>query len=173
MPITRPLDSTTIPPFYSSYISEVPGDELRNALLLATDRLHALVDGLLDEQASQRYAPGKWTIKEVLQHIVDAERIFAYRALRFARNDSTDLAGFEENEYVPEARCEARKLHHLLEEHDAVRAASITLFDSFDEMALERVGTANGNRIGVRAIGWVIAGHALHHIRILQERYLS
>jgi uncharacterized damage-inducible protein DinB len=172
MPTTRPSDINTIPAFYRDYVNEVPGDDLNIALLLASDRLHALLDGLSDEQASHRYAPGKWTVKEVLQHIVDAERIFAYRALRFARNDSTELPGFEEDDYVPEARCDARMLDDLLKEHDAVRAATTTLFNSFDEQALDRVGTANGNRIGVRAIGWVIAGHALHHIRILHERYL-
>jgi uncharacterized damage-inducible protein DinB len=172
MATARPKDIHTIPAFYRDYVSEVPGDDLNVALLLASDRLHALLDGLSDEQASHRYAPGKWTVKEVLQHIVDAERIFAYRALRFARNDSTELPGFEEDDYVPEARCETRMLDDMLKEHDAVRAATTTLFNSFDEQSLERVGTANGNRIGVRAIGWVIAGHALHHIRILHERYL-
>jgi uncharacterized damage-inducible protein DinB len=172
MPTARPKDIHSIPVFYRDYVSEVPGDDLNVALLLASDRLHALMDGLSDEQASHRYAPGKWMVKEVLQHIVDAERIFAYRALRFGRNDSTELPGFEEDDYVPEARCEARMLDDMLKEHDAVRAATTTLFNSFDERALERVGTANGNQIGVRAIGWVIAGHALHHIRILHERYL-
>lgn len=172
MPTNRPSDITTIPAFYRGYVDEVPGEDLRVALLLAADRLHALLDGLSDEQASIRYAPGKWTVKQVLQHMIDAERIFAYRALRFARNDSTELPGYNEDDYVPEARCDARMLDDMLEEHDAVRAGSITLFDSFDEQALEHAGTANGNRIGVRAIGWVIAGHALHHIRILHERYL-
>jgi uncharacterized damage-inducible protein DinB len=172
MPTTRPADINTIPAFYRDYVSEVPCDDLNVALFLASDRLHALLDGLSDEQASHRYAPGKWTVKEVLLHVVDAERIFAYRALRFGRNDSTELPGFNEDDYVPESRCDSRMLDDLLKEHDAVRAASIALFEGFDEQALERAGTANGNRIGVRAIGWVIAGHALHHIRILHERYL-
>ncbi|MBK8339953.1 MAG: DNA damage-inducible protein DinB [Flavobacteriales bacterium] len=104
---------------------------------------------------------------------IDAERIFAYRALRFARNDATPLPGFEENDYVPAARCERRTLADLMAEYTAVHHASLELFVSMDEKMLLSTGVANGNRTSVRAIGWTIAGHVLHHVSVLNARYLD
>jgi DinB superfamily len=126
-----------------------------------------------EQQAMYRYAADKWSLKEVIQHMIDCERIFAYRALRFARRDTTPLPGFEENDYAPVSGADARSLQDLMAEHDLVRTSSITLFRSFPPEALALTGTANGRQITVRAIGWVIAGHADHHRNVIEERYLA
>ena len=159
--------------FYWNYIERAEGDDLIRALQKASDAVWNTVYLIPTGKAEHRYAPGKWTIKEVFQHVVDSERIFSYRALRFARNDGTELPGFEENDYVPEARVDRRGFHQLLREHDAVRASTIELFRSFDEEMLLRSGTANNNRMSVRGLGWAIAGHAMHHMRVIEERYLE
>lgn len=161
-----------VPAYYLNYIGKAQGNDLPEALTAASHRLHALLDGLPLAQEEHHYAPGKWTVKEVVQHLIDAERIFAYRALRFARQDDTPLPGFEENDYVPAARCSHRTLKDLLAEHDDVRRATAALFGSFDEEALAASGTANGQRVSVLGLGWIIAGHAMHHAGILGERYL-
>ena len=169
--VPRPSIEET-PPFYRGYVSEVAGDDLFAALEQASRELHRFIDALPPDRHEHRYAPGKWSVKEVVQHVVDAERIFAYRALRFARNDATPLPGFDENIYVPEARSNARTLEAIMREHDAVRTASIELFRGLDAEAIDHAGTANGKPIGVRAIAWTIAGHAMHHLTVLRERYL-
>lgn len=161
-----------VPTFYHGYVANAVGDDLFAALDQASRALHACVQALPQERHEHRYAPGKWSVKEVVQHVVDAERILSYRALRFARNDHTALPGFEENDYVPEARSNARALAAILQEHDAVRAATIALFQGLDASAIARDGVANGHRISVRALGWTIAGHAMHHVAVLRERYL-
>ena len=166
----RPAD-TDLPSFFHGYVAKAHGTDILEAMRLAGDKLHTVLHNLPADQEDHRYAAGKWTIKEVVQHVIDGERIFAYRALRFARNDSNALPGFEENDYVPEAITGRRTLKDLLEEHDLVRSSSIALFRSFPLEALNRAGTANGRSITVRAIGWVIAGHANHHSVILAERY--
>ncbi|MCB9169197.1 MAG: DinB family protein [Flavobacteriales bacterium] len=160
------------PSYYSAYIEEAIGDDLVGALQKASDDVWDTVYHIQPGDADLRYAPDKWSIKEVFQHLIDAERVFAYRALRFARQDPTPLPGFDENAYMPAARVDQRGLHRLLREHDAVRAATIELFRSMDDAMLLRTGTANDQRISVRALGWVIAGHAGHHMRIVRERYL-
>ncbi|MFT3886091.1 MAG: DinB family protein [Flavobacteriales bacterium] len=161
-----------IPPYYQGYIATATGHDLFAALDHAAAGIHRYMDALPADRHAYRYAPGKWSVKEVLQHLVDTERIFAYRALRFARNDSTPLPGFDENTYVPEARSDARQLAGILREHDAVRAATIELFRGLDAQGMMRSGIANGKPISVRAIGWTIAGHAMHHLGVLRERYL-
>jgi hypothetical protein len=161
-----------VPSFYHRYIKAVPETELLPALQHASDVLWAVINDLPGDRHVFRYAEDKWTVKEVVQHVVDAERVFSYRALRFGRNDDTPLPGFDEDRYTPEARCNMRGLHAIMREHDAVRQASIELFKSLDDIALQRFGLANNNRISVRGLGWVIAGHAQHHARILRERYL-
>lgn len=157
--------------YYQRYVSKAQGPDLLSALERASDRMHAEVGTLSEERGEYRYAEGKWTIKEVVQHVIDAERIFAYRALRFARNDATPLPGFEENDYTPAAGVGRRTLKDLLREHDAVRTATVELFKSFSPDMLLLQGTANGNRMSVRALGWTIAGHAVHHLDVLNERY--
>ena len=119
-----------------------------------------------------RYAEGKWTIKEILGHIVDDERIYVYRALRFARNDSTELPGFEQVHYAQYSEANKREITDLLDEFALVRRSTIAFFKSLDNTALMRTGVANGNRVSVRALAYHIAGHELHHMNIIRERYL-
>lgn len=125
------------------------------------------------EKRSYRYAEGKWTIKEVLQHIIDAERVFAYRALCIARKDATPLPGFDENVYAENCKAEQRKWKDMINEFIAVRLSSESLFASFDDEQSETSGTASGKSIYVAAIGFIIAGHAIHHSKVVKEKYLA
>ncbi len=127
---------------------------------------------LPEEKLTCRYAPDKWTIKEILVHVMDTERIFAYRALRIARNDKTELPGYEQNDYVPYSRANERSLGNIFEEYAAVRVATLSLFQSFSDEDVLRCGTANGNPVSVRALAYLVAGHELHHMKIIRERYL-
>jgi hypothetical protein len=166
----RPADYNA---YYESYISEVADGRLLESLVAQRDETAALLAGLTKTQAGYRYAEGKWSLKEVIGHVADAERIFAYRALRIARGDETPLASFDENTYVPAAGCDRRTLVDIAHEFRAVREATIALLASFDEPAWMRVGTASGKRVSVRALGYIIAGHERHHVRVLRERYLA
>lgn len=160
-------------PYTIMYIGLLPDDGL--VLKHLQDNLQAtknLILSLPAEKLVHRYAAGKWTIKEILVHISDDERIYAYRALRFARNDKTELPGFEQDDYARYSGANARDLDDILEELTAVRKATISLFNSFDNEALTRAGVANGNIMSVRAAAYHIAGHELHHINIIKERYL-
>lgn len=169
--VARP-PSTDHPVFYGRYLDAAVGDDLSEALHHATHALRETCNLFPLDRFDHRYAADKWTVKEVLVHLIDSERIFAYRALRFARNDATPLPGFEQDDYVPAARVAVRPIASILREQDAVREATLTLFASFDEEAMARTGTANGHTISVGALGWIIAGHAMHHIHVLRERYL-
>jgi uncharacterized damage-inducible protein DinB len=159
--------------YYETYISEVADGRLLETLVAQRDETAALLAGLTAAQADHRYAEGKWTVKEVIVHVADAERIFAYRALRIARGDETPLASFDENVYVPAAGCRRRTLPELAHELRAVREATLALFASFDEAAWMRVGTASGKQVSARALGYIIAGHERHHLRVIRERYLA
>ena len=132
----------------------------------------AFMLSLPEVRLASRYAPGKWTVKEVLAHVIDDERIYAYRALRFARNDPTDLPGFDQDAYAPYSGANRRTVESLLGEFAAVRRATIALFDSLDDEALERAGVADGKRATVRALAYHIAGHELRHMNVIRERYL-
>lgn len=162
-----------IPEFYRNYVRNVDEDDLIPALINNGNLTIDLIKSIPEASGDYRYAEGKWTIKEVLAHMIDAERIFAYRALRFARNDKTELHGFEENDYTPESNASNRKLYKILEEYNNLRASTVDLFSSFSEEMLDRTGMANGNEMSVRAIGFVIAGHDAHHRKVLSERYFS
>jgi uncharacterized damage-inducible protein DinB len=167
------LQPTEYAPFYANYITQVSNQySLVEELEISVHRLIKFVQDIPLDKFDYRYAEGKWTIKDILQHIIDAERIFAYRALRFARNDKTDLPGFEENEYVDEANANNRTIIQLLTELSAVRHATLLLFKTFSDSQLLRMGTANNNAMSVRALGFVIIGHQNHHQRVFQERYL-
>lgn len=169
---TRPSPAE-FPSFYHGYVERTPGTDLLEAMRIAQRTMHDVLSQVRPEQEAHRYAPGKWSIKEVVQHVIDAERIFAYRALRFARMDATELPGFDEDAYAPAADADRRRLADLIAEHEAVRETSLLLFGSFPAGALDRSGRANGHPITVRAIGWTIAGHANHHAAVLKERYLQ
>lgn len=131
-----------------------------------------LFEAIPTEKLDYRYAPNKWTIKDILLHCIDTERIFSYRALRIGRGDKTPLAGFEENDYVPEAMATKRSLESLLVEYQYVRNATIALFTHFSDAQLAYLGTASNNYISVRAIGFLISGHQAHHLQVIKERYL-
>ena len=165
------LDS--IPPFYKNYVKLVDQTDLATALRISGYRTLELVHSIPVAKTDFRYAEGKWSIREVLCHIVDAERIFAYRALRFARNDSTELPGWDENDYTPQSNASSRTLKKIADEMHHLRTSTVDLFESFTEEMLKRKGIANKNEMSVVALGFMIAGHETHHRNILKERYLS
>ena len=144
-----------------------------DALIGGAEIATALLHDVDEARARSSYAPGKWSVKEVVQHCTDAERIFAYRALRIARGDTTPLPGWDEQAYTPISAANDRPLEQLLRELETVREASVTLFEGLPADAWTRAGTANGSPASVRALAWITAGHLLHHLDILQDRYLS
>ena len=159
--------------YFTTYINQVSSEySLVEELEISVHRLIKFVQNIPLDKFDYRYAEGKWTIKDIILHLIDAERIFAYRALRFARNDKTALASFEENDYVDEANAGKRSIQDLLTELAVVRQATLSLFKSFSEEELLRIGTASNNPMSVRALGFVIIGHQNHHQRVFEERYL-
>ena len=160
-------------PYYEKYISQIQNDDILAALDEQRRQMLLLLSSRSEAEGNLRYAPEKWSIKEVLGHISDAERVFTYRALRISRNDATPLPGFDENEYVKNAPFAHLALGELIEDYIAVRRATLTLFRNFDEAAWTRRGLANQQQVTVRALAYIIAGHDLHHRRVLQERYLK
>jgi uncharacterized damage-inducible protein DinB len=156
--------------FYVNYISKVPDGDLLNFLELQTGNFDGLVNDLSDEQASQPPAPGKWSVKQVLGHLCDAERIMGYRVLRFARSDKTEIEGFEQDDYVAAANSNGRGTTELLAELKSVRGATLSLLESLSDGETKRTGVANGNPISVRALAYVIAGHAQHHLGLLRQQ---
>jgi uncharacterized damage-inducible protein DinB len=159
-------------PYYEKYVAQVPDGELAETLEDQLKETRSLLGSLSEKEADFRYAEGKWSIKEVLGHISDQERVFSYRLLRIARGDQTPLAGFDHDEYVNMGNFSARSLAGLLDEFTAVRQASIALLRSLDTAAWLRRGMANQQGISVRALAFILAGHERHHRQILQERYL-
>ena len=157
--------------YYGKYIAKVPGSDLTGILESERLQMTRLFAGRGERDGSFRCAPGKWTIKEILGHVTDAERIFAYRALRIGRGDETPLSSFEQDDYVKNGGFVVRTLADLVEEFDAVRGASISLFRSFDDAAWGRRGTASQKPVTVRALGFITAGHQIHHRMILEESY--
>jgi len=167
----RPAPGTYLP-YTQTYIDLVPADADPLAQLRQqAAELHRDLSGLSEAQALMRYAPGKWTPKEVLVHIADAERIFTYRALRFARGDAQELPGFDENEFAANSEANDRPMSELLAEYHAVRAATLAFFGGLNGGQLDRAGRANGGATSVRALLYIVAGHEQHHLRILRERY--
>lgn len=167
----RPVDSE-FAPYYVTYIEKVPEGSIIDTLQQQKVVMMDLLSSLTEEQANYRYAPEKWSIKEVVGHLLDAERIFVCRALRFARNDQTALPGFEENDYVLHGDFDYRTVESLAQEYKHIRLATLDLFTSFREEVWNRYGSANGVNFSVRALAWIIAGHELHHKGVIEERYL-
>jgi len=170
--LTRSPAADEYPPGYADYVGRVPPqadviDVLAEQLRETSSRLAAIPE----IRGGFRYTPGKWSVKDVIGHLSDAERIFAYRALRFARRDASPLAGFDENAYVPEAGADARTLSDLVEEWVAVRQATLTFVRSLPRSVWSRRGVAAGNPITVRALAYVVAGHEHHHMEVLRTRY--
>ena len=170
--LARRPDASSMPQFYSRYVEAVPDGDILETLQRQGAETQAFLGALDAAQASHRYAPGKWTVKQIVGHLADGERVFAYRALSFARRDATELPGFEEDDWAAANSCEQRPLQAVLAELAAVRQATLALFRGLEDEAWDRQGTANGRRISVRALAWMMAGHELHHLRVLRERYL-
>jgi len=166
----RPV-KTEYSPFYERYISLVPDEDVLVALDQQLAETLILLRGVSEHHGAFRYEPGKWSAKEVLGHMIDTERIMAYRALRIARNDRTPLSGFEQDDYVSHGGFDRRSVASLAREFEQVRRASISLFRNLDPEAWERSGIANNVEISVRALAYIIAGHELHHKAILKDKY--
>jgi uncharacterized damage-inducible protein DinB len=160
-------------PYYKSYIEEVAstGKSIVQVLTENQQEVNSVLYNLPEEKENYRYREGKWTIKELLQHCIDTERIFNYRALRFARNDKAPLQGFEQDGYNEEAGANDRDFQEILNEFNAVRTSTIFMYDAFSEEALQRIGTASDNPMSVRALGYLTSGHVRHHLKVFQERY--
>jgi uncharacterized damage-inducible protein DinB len=160
-------------PYYERYIALVEGEDILRTLDQQRRDTMLLLSCRDEDEGNYRYASGKWSAKEVLGHLCDTERIFAYRALRIARGDSTPMEGFEQDDYVRNGPFADRSISDLVEEFIAVRRATLSLLRNLDEAAWMRRGTANKNEVTVRALAYMIAGHELHHRRILKEKYFA
>jgi hypothetical protein len=170
LPHVRP-DATEYAPFYARYVAEVPEDDPVVALRASGRELLDALATVPESRGGFRYAADKWSVREVIGHLIDAERIFGYRALRLARADATPLPGFEENDYARTAGSDARTLADLTGELRVVRDGTVRLFESFLEEAWPRRGVVNGREVSVRALAYITAGHARHHLAVLRERY--
>jgi len=159
--------------YYAGYISLVQGEDVLRTLDQQRRQTMMLLSGRDEEDGEFRYAPEKWNAKEVLGHVCDSERVFAYRALRISRADATPLAGFEQDDYVKNGPFARHSIAEVIEDYIAVRRATISLLRSLEEAAWWRRGIANKNEVTVRAIAYMIAGHEVHHRRILQEKYFG
>jgi len=155
--------------YYALYIRQVPDGDVRQTLRTSLDETLAALDGRPETFGDHRYAPGKWSVREFLMHVIDTERVFAFRALWFARNGGGELPSMEQNDFVTASGAAARTLASLAAEWRAVRAATLAFFDAVGDEAAARTGVASGNRLSVRACAWIIAGHERHHRQHLTE----
>ena len=165
--LSRP-DSSEYAPYYGTYISKVPDGSLLDFLVKQAGEYRQLLVGVADAAATAAPAPEKWSLKQIVGHVCDTERIMTYRALRFARGDEHELHGFEQNDYVREANFNDRALDDLLAEFESIRQASLAFFASLAPGTEMRAGVANGNRVTVRGLAYIVAGHAQHHYQLLQ-----
>lgn len=170
--IERP-ESTEYASFYASYVDKVEQEDMLQAMIVGFSACLELCSTLSEEQATYRYAPGKWSIKEVIGHLIDSERVFSFRAMSIARGEKGSLPGFDENSYVEEAYFDKRTFGSLIEEYTLLRKANIVLFSSWDSKIQKRIGTANQIGLSVRALVAIIAGHEQHHLQVIRERYLT
>ena len=171
-PIGRPKPEESNA-YYHAYIGNVPGDDPLAQLKQGGRDTLQFLETLPESKWDYRYAPGKWTIKEMILHLIDAERVFAYRALRIGRNDPTPLPGFDQDIYVPNSQANERSGASLIKEFQHVRDTTVQLLKHFPQEAWDRMGTASDSPVSVRALAFIMAGHELHHIKILKERYLQ
>ena len=158
-------------PFYQGYIEKVPAGDVLEHLRRQGERTGALLAAIPEAKGLFAYAPGKWTVKRLVQHLVDGERLFCYRAMCIARGEQGSLPGFDENAYADQDGSDARPLAQIVAEYATVRAATLTLYAGMTDAVSQRRGTANGKSVSVRALLWMTAGHELHHLTILRERY--
>ncbi len=166
-------DASEFPPFYAGYIAAVPDGDIIAVLREGESEIADALEAIPESKASHRYAEGKWTVCTLIGHMIDAERIFSYRALRLARGDSTPLPGFDENDFARTAGSDTRLVSDLASELSIVRAGTVRLFDSLPEDAWARRGIVSGGEVSVRALAYITAGHAKHHLKVLRERYLA
>lgn len=159
-------------PFYQPYMDQVPETDVLAAMEAQLEDLLPFLSGIPESLGGHRYAPGKWSVREVVGHLSDAERVFAYRALRFSRADATDLPGFDEDHFVAHSTYDTRSLADLREEFRHLRLANLAMFRGMTEAMTTRIGTANGHPISVRALATAMVGHVRHHAGVLKQRYL-
>ena len=167
------LPSAACPEYYKPYLQVLGEVELLDQLKNQSKNFPNFIKSIPEAAWTASYAAGKWTIAEVLVHILDTERVFQYRALRFGRNDKTSLPGFDQDLYVPQSRANQRSKQSVLAEYSCIRAASVSLFETFSKEELNRQGTASGVPISVAALGFIICGHQKHHRNIIRQRYLN
>ena len=166
------IDIQQVPKFYRPYFDHLKDESIVESLIRSGEELEQLIRKISDERAEYRYAEDKWSIKDILQHLLDSERVFVYRAMRFSRNDSADLSGFEQNDYAADAAADDRDVESLLVEFRDLRASTIQFFASLGEEKLKRKGTANGYPMSVEFLGYLISAHVFHHLNVIDERYL-
>jgi len=167
--ITKPATSNG---WLDKYIGEVPENDLQNALMRQTEDSLRLFASLTDDQLDYRYAEGKWNIREIIVHLMDSERVFAYRAMCFARKDQTELPGYDENVYALNSYASQRSLKSLLEEYMVLRTSTVALFANLSPEVVQNSGIANKSVMSVSGLGFAIVGHEAHHVRVIQVRYL-
>lgn len=165
-------DPSEYAPFYEGYVSLVPDGDVLETLRRQSDELSALLAGIAEERAAYAYAPGKWSIKQVVGHVIDGERVFSYRAMAVARGERQPLPGMDQDEYMAGADFDARTLADLAEEFAHLRRANVLMLRGLSEDAWSRRGVASGAEVTVRALAYIIAGHAAHHLQVLRTRYL-
>jgi uncharacterized damage-inducible protein DinB len=169
--IAKPAKGT-YPEYYERYISLVNGEKIFEELYNQHIETMELITSVDEETLQYRYAEGKWNIREMLQHLIDSERIFAHRALRIARGEELPQHGFDDEKFVKESKAASRDINDMIRELSVVRAASVELFKSFDEEMLNRMGNANGKDVSVRSLVYILLGHEIHHRNIIEEKYL-
>ena len=165
-------EETEYPSYFHPYIARVEGEDILIALKNQIEHTIEILSDIPDEKGTYRYEEGKWSINELVGHLIDTERIMAYRALRIARNDQTPLSGFEQDDYIENSEFDSCQLSNLTKEFEIVRASNIMMLNNLNEEAWNRVGMASDNLFSVKAAAYVLAGHELHHIDILRTRYL-
>jgi hypothetical protein len=170
--MTRPLE-TEYAPYFQGYVNQVNEAEILPVLRSQLDDLDALLDRVAEEKETFAYAEGKWTIRQIVGHLIDGERVFGYRAFSIARGEKQDLPGFEQDDYIVTAPYNHISLEDLLSEFRLVRQANLAMFRTLDSESWNRSGVANGNSVSVRAIAFIMAGHVRHHMSVLRDRYLA
>ncbi len=166
------ININQVPEFYRTYVRFLQGETVVEQLQSSAKDFNYLLNTFSNEKAEHRYEEGKWSVKDLIQHIIDAERVFCYRAMRFARNDKIELPGFEQDDYAQTASADRRDIQDLMSEFTSTRYSTISLFTSLTEEDLKRTGIASGVEFTVEILGYVISGHLLHHLEVIRERYL-
>lgn len=166
------LQQGDYPVYYHTYIAYLPQRDLLDILKDQREEMNTFLNGLRSEDLGRSYAPGKWTVAQVLQHMIDTERIFQYRALRIARNDKTPLAGYDQDAYVPASLATERTLDSFYKEYNAVRLSGISLFETFNNEMFSRRGISNDNPLSAAAAAFIIAGHERHHLLLFKSKYI-